>query len=85
MKKYLPLALTIAVLALTSCRTTKTPHINVSGLAILIYNGNIIDVNDGSVLEHKAILIDSGMIKQIGAYAALKTNVLRKNQFDSVK
>jgi imidazolonepropionase-like amidohydrolase len=70
------------LLLFTSCiNSQKTKH-NISDHAILIHNANIINVNNGNILENKAILIDSGMIKLLGDYATLKTLVNPKNAID---
>jgi len=69
------LNLVYMLLLFTSCiNSQKTKH-NISDHAILIHNANIINVNNGNILENKAILIDSGMIKLLGDYATLKTLV----------
>ena len=39
-------------------------------------------MNSGSILDHSAILIDSGMIKLLGDYSTLKSSVDTKNQID---
>ncbi len=46
-----------------SCSPSKE---KVSPTAILISNVNIIDVDQGSVLEKRQLVIDSGLIKKIG-------------------
>lgn len=81
-KRIILLELIVMVLALTSCTEANKTNLNLSDQAILIHNGNIIDVNNGSILDQRAILIDSGMIKSLGDYSTLKSMVDPKNQFD---
>ena len=73
----------ISVLLFASCTSEKKPVLKLSDQAILVYNGNIIDVNTGAILKDKAILIDSGVIKSIGAYDRLKLEVGTNKQFDA--
>ncbi|MBK8290513.1 MAG: hypothetical protein IPK96_05685 [Flammeovirgaceae bacterium] len=63
----------LVTLIVTSCNNSE--KIKVSDQAILIHNANIINVTDGSILENKAILMDSGTIQSIGDYATLKSLV----------
>ena len=81
MQRIILLKLIVIVLACSSCNASRTNQ-HLSDSAILIHNANIINVNNGSVLEHRAILINSGMIKSIGDYSTLKSMVHVKNQFD---
>lgn len=71
----------LVTLIVTSCNNSE--KIKVSDQAILIHNANIINVTDGSILENKAILMDSGTIQSIGDYATLKSLVDPKNQIDA--
>jgi imidazolonepropionase-like amidohydrolase len=82
MKKIILLKLIVLVLVFTSCNDITKTSYNLSDQAILIHNANIINVNNGSIIEHRAILIDSGMIKLLGDYSTLKSMVDDKNQFD---
>lgn len=82
MKRIILLGLIFLALLLTSCNNATKNNLNISNQAILVHNGNIIDVNNGSILDHRAILIDSGMIKSLGDYSQLKSYVDAKNQFD---
>lgn len=77
MKKITFSILTLLIL-LTSCSGSK----KVSESALLIYNANIINVLDGSILKNNSILIDSGIIQSIGTYNTLKNYALEQNQFD---
>lgn len=80
MKKKLSVSSLIAwlILSLYSCNSPNKASEN----AILLYNTNIISVNDGSIQEKKAILIDSGEIKSIGEYQVLKDRVNPENHFN---
>lgn len=69
-------------LALTSCTTENKSKFKLSDQAILVYNGNIINVNNGAIMKDKAVLIDSGTIKTIDSYDVLKSEVDAKQQFD---
>ena len=69
-------------MVITSCNTNKTPNLKVSDQAVLIYNAKIINVEDGSVLENKAILIDSGKIRAIGDFDTLNSLVKSSNAID---
>lgn len=75
--------LIILVLAAISCNDSKKPTLNVSDEAILIHSANIINVNDGSILENNAILIDEGTIQSIGDYTDLKSIVSSNNEIDA--
>ena len=82
MKRIILLELIILGLVITSCNNSNTKSLTVSDRAILIRNGNIINVTDGSVQENKTILIDSGMIKWVGDYPGLKSLVNPENEID---
>jgi imidazolonepropionase-like amidohydrolase len=82
MKRIFLLMFIITVVIITSCNNLSKPNFNLSPQAILIHNCTIIDVNDGSTIEKKAILIDNGLIKLIGDYADLKSLVIPKNEID---
>ena len=60
MKKYLLLLIAASIVA---CAQTKQQQ--VSKTAILISDVNIINVNNGNILEKKQVIIDSGKIKSI--------------------
>jgi len=66
-----------------SCSNSNESNLKVSSQAILIHNANIINVNDGCILENRAILIDSSNIQSIGDYSTLKSSVSPKNQIDA--
>jgi imidazolonepropionase-like amidohydrolase len=83
MKRINVLNCLVLIIALVACNDSAKTQIDISNQAILIYNGSIIDVNDGSLLEQSAILIDSGKIKAIGDYTNLKTLVDTERQFDA--
>jgi imidazolonepropionase-like amidohydrolase len=82
MKRIVLLVIHLMVLVTTSCSVSNKMNLSVSNQAILIYNGKIINVNDGSILEKKAILMDSGMIKSVGDYSKLKALVNPSNKID---
>ena len=82
MKKIILFELIFLVLLLPSCNDANKTVLNLSDQAILVHNGNIINVDNGSILDHRAILIDSGLIKLLGDYSELKSMVDAKNQFD---
>ncbi len=63
----------------TSCIAPSESNLRTSNQAILIHNAKIINVNDGSIIENKAILIDSAIIRAIGDYSDLKSLVKSKN------
>lgn len=81
MKRSLLATLAILVLIVTSC--SKSERINVSDQAILIYQANIINVTNGDIMENKAILIDSGVIRSVGEYATLKALVEDRNEINA--
>jgi imidazolonepropionase-like amidohydrolase len=72
-----------SVLINISCSNSNESNLKVSSQAILIHNANIINVNDGCILENRAILIDSSNIQSIGDYSTLKSSVSPKNQIDA--
>ncbi len=82
MKKSILFQFLIVFMVLASCKNSPKSKIILSDNALLIHNGNIINVNDGSFLKHRAILIDSGLIKSIGKYSLLKSKVNSKNHID---
>lgn len=61
-----------------TCSGTK----DTSKSAILLYNANVIQVTDGSVLTDQSILIDNGIIQSIGTYASLKKLALEDKHID---
>lgn len=75
MKNYVLSTLFLLLLLSISC---TTPNEN----AILLYNVNIIDVQDGSIDSNKAILIENDRIKTIGSFESLKKSASKQNQFD---
>jgi len=75
--------LIVIILITFSCDNANITNINVSNQAFLIYNANIVNVNNGSILENKAILIDSATIKYIDDYASLKGLVSKESQFNA--
>ena len=83
MKRKLLSSILIIGLLVLSCTSEKKASNELSAEAILVYNGNIINVTNGETLKDKAILIDSGMIKSIGDYEALKSAVDTNHQFDA--
>lgn len=83
MKRKLLSSILIIGLLVLSCTSEKKAFNKLSAEAILVYNGNIINVTNGETLKDKAILIDSGMIKSIGDYEALKSAVDTNHQFDA--
>ena len=83
MKKTILLLLIISCLLALSCTTEKKSAYKLSNNAIVVYNGNIINVTNGVILKDKAILIDSGFIKSIDDYDVLKSEVDNKHQFDA--
>lgn len=82
MKKFTFTKLMLLVLVIASCKTTISPEPNVSDQALLLYNANVIDVENGKVLKNKAILIDSGTIRSIGNHDSLKSLVKPSNAID---
>ena len=66
-----------------SCDNPKSERIKISSEGILVYHAHIIDVNNGSILENQALLIDSSKIQFIGDYAAVKSLVNQKNHYDA--
>ncbi|WP_339841792.1 amidohydrolase family protein [uncultured Maribacter sp.] len=83
MKRKLLSSILIIGLLVLSCTSGKKASNKLSAEAILVYNGNIINVINGETLKDKAILIDSGMIKSIGDYEVLKSAVNTNHQFDA--
>ncbi|MBL0026291.1 MAG: amidohydrolase family protein [Saprospiraceae bacterium] len=73
----------ISISALTSCSQNLRQAFGIPYHNILIYNANIIDVNDGQILPDRAILISKGMIKTIGSYSDLKSDISKEFQFDA--
>ncbi|MEP2278260.1 amidohydrolase family protein [Maribacter sp.] len=82
MQRITLLGLLTIVFIITSCNDSNKTDNSISSEAFLIHNGNIINVNDGSIMKNKAILIDSGMIKVIGEYASLKSMIHPQNEID---
>jgi imidazolonepropionase-like amidohydrolase len=74
-----------AIVLHASCTNSTELNLNVSDQAILIHNGNIINVNDGSFSDNDAILIDSGYIKSLGKYSTLRHLVESQNEIDARK
>ena len=66
------------ILSLYSCDSPNKASEN----AILLYNTNIISIEDGNIQKKKAILIDSGEIKSIGEYHILKDRARPENHFN---
>lgn len=82
MKNLLLLFCTIIALSLTSCRS-KNMDTGISNQTMLIYNANIINVKDGSILKNRAILIESSKIRFIDDYSTLKSLAKATNQIDA--
>ncbi len=83
MKRKFLSSILIFGLLVSSCTSEIKSAFELSSDAILVYNGNIINVKNGEILKDKAILIDSGMIKSIGDYEVLKSAVDTNHQFDA--
>ncbi|WP_036155359.1 amidohydrolase family protein [Maribacter forsetii] len=82
MQRMILLGLITIALVISSCNDSNKTNYSISSEAILIHNGTIINIEDGSILKDKAILIDSGKIKVIGEYSSLKSIVNPKNEID---
>jgi len=83
MKKHSLLMAIFIVCVCLSCNISNEVDLHVSNKAILIHSANIINVNDGSILENQTILIDSSIIRSIGAFSTLKSLVDPANHFDA--
>lgn len=83
MNKKILVFVFFSILLFASCTPEKKSVFKLSDQAILVYNGNIFNVNNGEILKDKAILIDSGLIKSIGEYDSLKSAVAESHQFDA--
>lgn len=82
MKNLLLLFCVYIALLTTSCGS-KTLDNGISNQAVLIYNANIINVKDGRILNKRAILIDSSIIRSIDDFSTLKNLVKSTNQIDA--
>jgi imidazolonepropionase-like amidohydrolase len=80
--KHLISALGLSCFILLACETSEKNMLKISDKAILLYNANIIHVEDGRISEKQTILIDSSSIKAIGDYSDYKDYVTSENQID---
>ncbi|MEH6535774.1 MAG: amidohydrolase family protein [Psychroserpens sp.] len=72
------LSILALLIFLYGCSDSK----KVSESALLIYNANIINVIDGSILSGQSILIDNGIIQSIGTHASMKNLALENNHIN---
>jgi len=77
MKKY---TLLVFLALIVSC--SKTDKLKFSSNAFIVYNANIIDVENGLTIKDKAIVIDSGLIKRIDDFKNLKSLVSKDKHYN---
>lgn len=69
-----------SLLLIFSCKNANKP--SYSNDAFILYNINIIDVENGAIKKDKAILIDKGLIKRIGNFKDVKSLVPKNKQYN---
>lgn len=71
-KNLLPITFILATLLLGCSESKQTKF---SDEARLLYNAQIIDVENGALLQTNALLLDSGLIKTVGDYKILQNEL----------
>lgn len=82
MKSAFTNLITVSFILTTLLCCSESEQSKFTGDARLLYNAQIIDVENGVLLQANAVLLDSGLIKKIGDYNALQKELPADQQIN---